>query len=76
MMQPVAVPQGHHGRFYQLLATALHGQGGNPVSPEQGCAVMALLEAARDSAGQGGCAVRPAVLDAERAAFVVSSPNE
>ena len=76
MMQPVAIPHGHHGRFYQLLATALHGQGGNPVSPEQGCAVMALLEAARDSAGQGGCAVRPAVLDAERAAFVVSSPNE
>lgn len=75
MMQPSAVPNGHHGRFYQLLAATLRGQGDNPVSPEQGCAVMALLEAARDSARRGGCAMAPAMLDAEREAFVVSSLN-
>lgn len=68
-LQPVTVPNGHHGRYYQLLAAALHGQGSNPVSPEQGCAVMAILQGARDSAAKGGCAVVPTVLEAEHCAF-------
>lgn len=70
-LQAVAVPNGQQGRYYQLLAAALHGQGSNPVSPEQGCAVMVMLQAARDSAAKGGCAVMPAVLEAERCAFAL-----
>ncbi|MCR3765426.1 dehydrogenase, partial [Pseudomonas aeruginosa] len=40
-------------RYYQALAAAIRGQSDNPVSAEQACALMALLELARRSAEEG-----------------------
>jgi len=59
---------GDQRRYYMALRDAVHGQGDNPVSPQQAITVMAVLEAAITSAAEGR-AVAPSLSDAERAAW-------
>ena len=44
---------GDQSRFYAELADAIAGDGPNPVPPEEAIRVMAILQAADDSASQG-----------------------
>jgi len=44
---------GDQSRFYAGLADAIAGNGPNPVPPEEAIAVMAILQAAADSASSG-----------------------
>jgi predicted dehydrogenase len=44
---------GDQSRFYAGLADAIQGKGPNPVPPEEAMAVMAILQAATDSASDG-----------------------
>lgn len=61
-------PAGDHRRYYLALVEALAGRAGNPVSPAQACALMALLEAAQRSSAEGR-ALMPELTAAERAAY-------
>ena len=45
--------RGDQSRFYAELADAIAGGGPNPVPPEEAIRVMAILQAADDSAAQG-----------------------
>lgn len=60
-------PAGDQRGFYAAVRNAVAGQGSNPVPPEQAVALMAVLEAAAESAAQGR-ALEPALTAAEREA--------
>ena len=60
--------RGDQRGFYVAMREALLGRGRNPVPPEQGASVMAILEAAFKSAEQR-CAVIPRVSKEERGAW-------
>ena len=62
-----AVPGDQRG-YYAALRDALGGRGANPVSPAQGAAVIALIEAALRSDAEGR-RVAPDLRDDERAAW-------
>lgn len=62
-----AVP-GDYQAYYRELADALRGRGPNPVPPEQGAAVMAVIDAARLADAEGRRVV-PDVRPGERAAW-------
>jgi predicted dehydrogenase len=49
----LAVPRGDYRAYYARLRDAVLGRGDNPVPPSQALDVMAVLEAARDSALSG-----------------------
>ncbi len=59
----VPAQAGDQRRFYAELLTALHGEGPNPVSPDEALAVMVIVEAAVRSSASG-CAVAPFSTDA------------
>lgn len=65
----MALPVGDQGRYYAALHDAVRGIGGNPVTPVQAIAVMAVLEAAASSSASG-TTMPLALSDAERAAWV------
>jgi predicted dehydrogenase len=67
----VPTPPGDQRRYYMAVRDALRGQGPNPVTPAQAVALMAVLEAAVESAAQGR-AVTPALSAQEREAFTQS----
>jgi len=59
-------PSGNQVQYYAEIRDAIHGNAPNPVPPHQALAVMAVLEAAADSARTGTtCAL--ALMDEERA---------
>ncbi|QQP99401.1 oxidoreductase [Lysobacter enzymogenes] len=60
-------PAGDQRGYYAAVRDAIRGQGLNPVPPEQAVALMAVLEAAAESAAQGR-AIAPDLSEAERAA--------
>lgn len=61
-------PAGSYPEYYRAVHAAVTGQGGNPVPPAQAVAVMAVLEAAQESAANGR--VQPLALsDGERQQF-------
>jgi hypothetical protein len=62
-----AVPGDQRG-YYLALRDALAGRGANPVSPAQGAAVIALIEAGLRSDAEGRRIV-PDLQDDERAAW-------
>ncbi|KTT26104.1 dehydrogenase [Pseudomonas oryzihabitans] len=66
--QALPTPAGDHRRYYLALVEALAGRAANPVSPDQACALMALLEAAQ-RASREGCAIVPELTAAERNAY-------
>jgi len=59
-LQTRAALPGDQSRFYAGLADAIAGNGANPVPPEEAIAIMAILQAATDSASDG-CSVVPQV---------------
>lgn len=63
-----AAPRGDQSRYYAAVRDAIHGHGPNPVDPLQAIAVMAVVEAAIESA-RDGRRVEPALDARERAAF-------
>ena len=65
-----AVPAlpGDQRRYYAALREALLGRAPNPVSPEEGVSVIALIEAALRSESQGR-RVSPDLREEERAAW-------
>jgi predicted dehydrogenase len=60
--------RGDQRGYYVALGEALHGRGPNPVPPEQGATVMAIIEAAMRSHEEGRRVV-PALTEEERAAW-------
>lgn len=62
------IPAGDQRRYYAMLRDALCGRGANPVSPLQAITVMAVLEAALESASSG-CSVTLSLSDEERGAW-------
>jgi predicted dehydrogenase len=64
----VPVPAGDQRRYYAALRDAVTGYGGNPVTPLQAVTVMAVIEAAIESAASGR-AVDLALSREERAAW-------
>jgi predicted dehydrogenase len=64
----VPTPPGDQRRYYMAVRDAVRGHGASPVTPAQAVALMAVLEAAVESATQGK-AVMPALTAQERAAF-------
>ena len=60
--------RGDQRGYYVALREALHGRSPNPVPPEQGATVMAIIEAAL-RAEEGGCRVVPDLTNEERAAW-------
>jgi predicted dehydrogenase len=62
------VARGDQRGYYVALREALHGRGPNPVPPEQGATVMAIIEAAFQSE-KDGCRVGPDLTKEERAAW-------
>lgn len=69
------VPAGDQRRFYAGLRDAIRGTAANPVPPVQALAVMAVIEAAFDSARDGRAMPLP-LTDAERAAFYASRTDD
>ncbi|MGH8079594.1 MAG: Gfo/Idh/MocA family oxidoreductase, partial [Lysobacter sp.] len=61
-------PAGDQRRYYMAVRDAIRGVSDNPVTPAQAIALMAVLEAADQSAASGR-AVRPALDAREWAAF-------
>lgn len=68
VVRRVPVPAGDQRHFYAGIRDALRGGVANPVTPAQAVAVMAVLEAAGESARRG-CAVPPPLTEEERAAL-------
>lgn len=64
-------PAGDHRRYYAGIRDALRGSAPNPVPPIQALAVMAVIEAAIESAASGASRAIP-LTDSERTAFVDS----
>lgn len=60
--------RGDQRGYYVALREALHGRAPNPVPPEQGATVMAIIEAALGSHEEGRRVV-PALTEEERAAW-------
>jgi predicted dehydrogenase len=60
--------RGDQREYYVALREALHGRAPNPVPPEQGATVMAIIEAALRS-DRDGCRVAPDLTKEERAAW-------
>lgn len=65
----VAAARGDQRSYYVALRDALLGQGRNPVPPEQGATVMAIIEACLRSHSEGRRVV-PELTTEERAAWV------
>jgi predicted dehydrogenase len=65
---PLSAPAGDQRRYYAALRDAVAGQGPNPVTPLQAVTVMAVLEAAIESAASGR-AIALALSKEERAAW-------
>lgn len=63
--------RGDQRGYYIALREALHGRAPNPVPPEQGATVMAIIEAALRSDTEG-CRVVPVLTKEERAAWAAS----
>lgn len=63
-----AAPAGDHSRYYAAVRDAMRGDGANPVGPREAVALMAVLEAAIESA-RDGRRVTPALLPHEDAAY-------
>jgi predicted dehydrogenase len=61
--------RGDQRGYYVALREALHGRAPNPVPPEQGATVMAIIEAALRSDAEGR-RVAPELTKEERAAWV------
>lgn len=70
--QRLPTPAGDQRRYYAAVRDALRGSAANPVTPAQAVAVMAVLEAAIESAARGHT-VTPSLTDAEFAAFPMPS---
>ena len=68
LTQPVPAARGDQRGFYVALREAMRGKGPNPVTAQQGAAVMAIIEAAILSHREGR-RVAPAVAPQERTAF-------
>jgi len=66
--QTVPAARGDQRGFYVALREAMRGKGPNPVTAQQGAAVMAIIEAAILSHREGR-RVAPAVAPQERTAF-------
>jgi predicted dehydrogenase len=64
----IPAARGDQRGFYVALGQALRGRGANPVTPQQGGTVMAIIEAAMLSHREG-CRTVPAISAAERAAW-------
>ena len=64
--------RGDQRGYYVALREALHGRAPNPVLPEQGATVMAIIEAALRS-GEDGRRVLPELTEKERAAWSTTS---
>jgi predicted dehydrogenase len=62
------VPRGNYRQFYERVRDALQGTGRNPVPPEEGLPVMAVVEAAIRSAAEGRALSLP-LTEAEIRAF-------
>jgi predicted dehydrogenase len=62
-----AIPDGDYRQFYLRIRDALRGAGRNPVPPEQAVPVMAVVEAAIQSAGQGRALSVPLTAEERRA---------
>lgn len=65
----IAAARGDQRGYYVALREALHGRASNPVPPEQGATVMAMIEAALRS-NREGCRVKPELTKVERDAWV------
>jgi predicted dehydrogenase len=52
-VQPVRTEKGNYRRFYELAVTWLRDGGPAPVNPDDGIAVLEMIEAARTSAAEG-----------------------
>ena len=65
---------GDYRAYYQALAQAIRGRGPNPVPPEQGAAVMAVIDAARLADAEGRRVV-PEVQPEERSAWGVGDSD-
>ncbi|WP_430390142.1 oxidoreductase [Dyella sp. 20L07] len=61
-------PAGDQRQYYMALRDAMLGVGANPVTPLQAVTVMAVLEAAIESASNGR-AIAPSLTEAERQAW-------
>lgn len=70
---PRSIPaeRGDQREFYRLVAEAAQGRAANPVPPIQSLAVMAVIEAAQQSAAEGRCVELP-LTEAERRAWAES----
>jgi predicted dehydrogenase len=64
----IKAARGDQRGYYVALREALAGRAPNPVPPEQGATVMAIIEAAIRS-DEEGCRVTPDVTKEERAAW-------
>ncbi|HJR61612.1 MAG TPA: oxidoreductase [Vicinamibacterales bacterium] len=62
-----AVPDGDYRQFYVRIRNALQGAGRNPVPPEQAVPVIAVMEAAIQSADQGRALSVPLTTEERRA---------
>jgi predicted dehydrogenase len=66
--RPLKAARGDQRGYYVALREAVHRRSPNPVSPQQGATVMAIIEAALRSDEEGRRVV-PALTDEERAAW-------
>lgn len=67
-VEKIPVPAGDYPAYYAGVRDAIAGGGEPPVTADQGCAVMSVLEAGERSAAEG-CAVTPDFSAAERRAW-------
>jgi predicted dehydrogenase len=67
--RPIRSARGDQRGYYVALREALLGRARNPVTPEQGATVMAIIEAALRSDGEGRRVV-PELTEEERAAWI------
>ncbi|MGI8402331.1 MAG: oxidoreductase [Gemmatimonadaceae bacterium] len=68
----IKAARGDQREYYVELREALLGRAPNPVPPEQGATVMAIIEAALRSEEEG-CRVVPDVTKEERASYLVTA---
>jgi hypothetical protein len=67
-MRALTTARGDQRGYYVALREALHGRAPNPVTPQQGATVMAIIEAAM-RADIVGRQVAPGLTEEERAAW-------
>jgi predicted dehydrogenase len=70
--RPLKAERGDQRGYYVALRKALLGNAPNPVPPEQGATVMAIIEAAFRSDSEG-CRLVPELTKEERSAFISTS---